>query len=199
MAAGTDRVIRALAGLQRRAEKPCIGADRQDIGIALDSAGERHEAPGAFAFRERLGAPGRRHATRVGNDPDLEQPRRLVLEVELGVLDARPGAHHLDVAGLGAAGVAETVPMGDRALRDVGYDLHVAMGMRGKPVLGGDLVVVPNPDRAPAHALGVMIAGEGKMMLGVEPAVVGGAKAIERSNVDHDALPRRMLLRLMRR
>src|SRR6185369_159603 len=40
-------------------------------------------------------------------------------------------------------------------------------------------------DRAPAHAGGVVIIGEGKMVAGVEPAVVGVAQTVEFADVDH--------------
>ncbi len=47
-----------------------------------------------------------------------------------------PGAHHLDVAGRGAAFVAQRVLVGDGAGADIGDDLHVACGCGGKPDLG---------------------------------------------------------------
>jgi len=73
----------------------------------------------------------------------------------------------------------------DRAGANVSDDFHVAMGMRREAAPGRDPVVVPDSDRAPAHAGGIVIAGEGKVMAGIKPAVVGMAKAAERSNVDH--------------
>src|SRR3546814_17053998 len=57
--------------------------------------------------------------------------------------------------------------------------------MRGKAGLRRDGVVVPDPQRAPAHAIGVVIAREGEMVAGVEPAVVGMAQAVEFADVDH--------------
>ena len=58
-------------------------------------------------------------------------------------------------------------------------------GCGGKPLFAGDPVVVPDADPAPAHARGVVIAGEGEMVAGVEPAVVGVAEAVEFADVDH--------------
>src|SRR3546814_4252397 len=71
-------------------------------------------------------------ARTVGNDPDLEQRRLLVLQVELAVGDAGAGAHHLDVACRGAARIAHGVAVADRAGADIGDDLHVAVRMRRK-------------------------------------------------------------------
>ena len=93
--------------------------------------------------------------------------------------DAGPGAHHLHIAGAGAALVAHRILVRDRAGADVGHDLHVAVRMRRKTTLRGDLVVVPDADPAPAHAAGIVIAGEGEMVAGIEPAVVGMAEAGE--------------------
>ena len=95
------------------------------------------------------------------------------------------GAHHLHVAGRRAALIAHRILMADRAGADVGDDLHVRMGVRRKAGAGGDLVVVPHPDRAPAHPDGIMIAGEGEMVAGLQPAMVGMAERVEGSNVDH--------------
>ena len=99
--------------------------------------------------------------------------------------DSGPGAHDLDVAGARATLVAKRILVGDRARADIGHDLHVAVRMRRKAALGRDLVVVPNANRAPAHALGIVIIGEGKMMAGVQPAVVGVAEAVEFADFYH--------------
>ena len=60
------------------------------------------------------------------------------LEIVFGVADAGAGAHHLHVAGFGAAFVAQAVLVRDRALADIGDDLHVAMRMRRKAGLRRD-------------------------------------------------------------
>lgn len=76
--------------------------------------------------------------------------------------DAGTGAHHLHVAGLGAALVAQAVLVGDRAFADIGNDLHVAVRVRREAAAGGDLVIVPDPQAAPVLALRVIVVGEGK-------------------------------------
>ena len=60
-----ERVLDALAGLEGCAEHARIGADRQRVAVAGAAAGQRDEASGAVAFRERLRAPRRRAAARV--------------------------------------------------------------------------------------------------------------------------------------
>ena len=45
---------------------------------------------------------------------------------------------------------------------DVGDDLHVGMGMRREAGLGGDRVVVPDPQIAPTHPIRVVVGHEKK-------------------------------------
>ena len=63
------------------------------------------------------------------------------------------------------------------------------MRMRRKAGVRRDLVVVPDAQRADAHALRIIIIGEGEMVLGIEPAMVGAAQAFERSAFDHVNAP----------
>src|SRR3546814_11695142 len=70
------------------------------------------------------------------------------------VADAGAGAHHLDVAGGGAALIAHRILVADRARANIGDDLHVGMGMRRKTGLGPDLVVVPDADRSEERRVG---------------------------------------------
>ena len=99
------------------------------------------------------------------------------------------GAHHLHVAGLGAALVAERVLVRDRAFADIGDDLHVGMGMGGKAGVRRDLVVVPHPQRAVAHIVRVVVAAEREVMLCLQPAVIGAAEFCKRSEFDHRIFP----------
>ena len=112
-----------------------------------------------------------------------------MVPVVLGVANAGPRAHHLDVARLGAALVAEAVVMRDRARADIGDDLHVGMRVRGKARIGRDLVVVPHAQSPVPQPLGVVIAREREMVLGLEPTVVGAAKRRVWPPFDHDRFP----------
>src|SRR6516162_1349410 len=185
VASFAQRVFGGLARLQRRAENPRIGADRQSVTVTRVAARQRDKTAGAVAFGERLGAPARGLAAARRQDPDLEDPRRLGLQIVLRVTDTGSGTHHLHVAGFGAAVVTEAVLVGDGTLADIGDDLHVGVRVRRKPGVRGDRVVIPYPDRAPAHALGVMVFGKREMVLGVEPAVVGAAEAFKGSAFYH--------------
>jgi hypothetical protein len=120
-----------------------------------------------------------------GHDPDLEDAGLLILQIIFGVADAGAGGHHLHVAGLGPALVAETILVRDRTFANVGDDLHVRVRVRRKAGARRDHVVIPHAQRAPIDARRIVIIGKGKMVLGIEPAVIGAAKALERTNFDH--------------
>ncbi len=75
--------------------------------------------------------------------------------------------------------------MRDRTAAHVSDDFHVAVGVRRKTRMRCDSVVVPHADRAPAHALRIVIIGEAEVMACIEPAVIGVAKRGEGANVDH--------------
>jgi hypothetical protein len=102
---------------------------------------------------------------------------------------AGPGAHHLHVAGFGAALVAKAVLMGDCAFANIGDDFHVGVGMGGKAGIRRDLVIVPHPQGAVAHIVGVVVAAEREVMLGFQPAMVGAAEFSERSEFNHGISP----------
>src|SRR5258708_9260292 len=123
-------------------------------------------------------------------DPDLEDPGRPRLEIVFGVPDARSGSHHLHVACLGTALVAEAVLVRDGALADVGDDFHVGVGMRRKSRVGGDLVIVPYPQSAPAQSGRVPEFAEGKVVLGLQPAMICRGELIESAAVVQRCSPR---------
>ncbi|MCY1454688.1 hypothetical protein D9M71_717700 [compost metagenome] len=63
------------------------------------------------------------------------------------------------------------------------------MRVRREAAAGSDQVVVPYPQVAPVHARRVVVFGERKMVMGIEPAVVGVAEAFERSQLQHGRAP----------
>src|SRR4051794_17873630 len=99
---------------------------------------------------------------------------------------AGAGAHHLHVTRARAALVAHRILVRDRTGANVGDDFHVTMRVRRKAALRRDLVVIPDASAPPAHSARVVIVPEGKMVAGVEPAVVGMAEASEFADIDHD-------------
>src|SRR5262245_60544254 len=185
----SERVFDAVARFERCAENARLGPDRKSAGIAGKAARERDQPARTVGLGEGLGAPGRRAALAGRLDPDLEQRRGDGFPIVLSVANAGPCAHHLNVARLGAALVAEAVLMRDRARADIGDDLHVGMRVRGEAGMGRDLVVVPDAQGPVPHPLGVVIARERAMMLGLEPAMVGAAKRRERPLLDHGRFP----------
>ncbi len=145
----------------------------------------RPDASRAVAFGKRFRAPSRLTAGAGRQNPDLEERGGLRFQIIFRVTDAGSRAHHLDVACLGAAFVAHAVLMRDRTLPDIGDDFHVRVRMRREARVRGNLVVVPDVQVAPAHSVGVAVLGEGKMMLGFQPAVIRTAKPVEGSTFDH--------------
>ena len=176
----TGRIFRAFAGLQRGGEHARVGADRQRVLVVGKSAGDGDEVAGAIRLRKWLGAPGRLAALCRRLDPDLEDLGLGRLQIVLGMTHAGAGAHHLHVARFGAALVAETVLVSDRAFADIGDDLHVGVGMRGKAGVRRDLVVVPDPQGAVAHISGVIMTAEREVVLGLQPAVIGAAEFVQK-------------------
>jgi hypothetical protein len=105
------------------------------------------------------------------------------------VPNARSGTHHLHIAGLGSALVAEAVFVSDGAFADVGDDLHVGVRMGWEAGVGGNLVVVPHPKGAPAHSGRVHVFSEGKVVPGFQPAMICGGELVEWSAFDHRVSP----------
>ena len=103
--------------------------------------------------------------------------------------DAGARAHHLDIAGLGAATIAQAVLVGNGPGPDIGDDFHIGVGMVRKAGIGGDGIVIPYSQRSPAHAARVVIVGKGKVVMGIQPAMVGGTEAGKGSDVDHVRAP----------
>src|SRR5262245_32847828 len=185
----SERVFDAVARFERCAENARLGPDRKSAGVGGKAACERDEPSRTIRLGEWLGAPGRRAALPGRLNPDLEQRRGHRFPIVLGVANAGPCAHYLNVARLGAAFIAEAVLMRDRARADIGDDLHVGMRVRRKAGMGGDLVVVPDAQSPVSHPLGVVIAREREMVLGLEPAMVGAAKRRVWPPVDHGRFP----------
>src|SRR3984893_953264 len=146
--------------------------------------------PERSGFGNGLAPQGGWTARPGGLDPDLEDFCLGRLQIIFGVAYAGARAHHLHVARFGAALVAETVLMGDRALADIGDDFHVGVGMRGKSAVRRDLFVVPHPQGAVAHVAGVVMAAEREVVLRLQPAVIGAAEFRKWSEFNHGMLPR---------
>ena len=71
------------------------------------------------------------------------------------------------------------------AVEHVRDDLHVAMRMRPKPATRRDAVFVDHSQPAKAHVFGVVVLGERKSVVTVEPAVVGVAALLGLADGQH--------------
>src|SRR5690606_32503783 len=174
--AGADGVFGNLASRKCRRDQPRISTDRQGIGIPFDAAGQCHESPGTLTARKRPCAPAWRQTASIRVDPYLEKLAGFVLLVELAMGDAGAGTHHLHVTRCRAAAIAQAVFVADGALAYVGDDFHVAVGMGREARVSRDAVVVPDAQLALVHARRVMVVGQGEMVMGIEPAVIGTAQ-----------------------
>ncbi|MOA25667.1 hypothetical protein D3C78_1464070 [compost metagenome] len=108
--------------------------------------------------------------------------------------DPGTGAHDLDVARFGPALVAQVVLVGNGAFTDIGDDFHVPVRVLREAGAGSDHVVIPDPQVAPVHALWIVVFGERKMVMRIQPAVVSTAKGFERSEFKHDRLQKRFVM-----
>ena len=159
--------------------------DQQCIGVFVDvtTGRQRHQFTGALPFRKFTGIPTRRVTAFVRHDPDLEDTGDLIFQIEFRMRDAGTGTHHLHIARLSTTLVAKVVLVGDRPFTNKGDDLHILMRMEREPGAGLDGVIIPNPQRAHAHALRIMIIGEAEVMLCVQPTVVFTTKARKRNRL----------------
>src|SRR5215469_6720569 len=125
----------------------------------------------------------------LGKHPDLIHVHRLGFRrIEFAVCHARARAHVLDVAGLDRRAVAHAVAVLQGALEHVGNDFHVAVRMHRKAAATRDAVIVHHPQGAKVHVLWVMVIGERKTEMGVQPTVVGVAALVALANLDHGGL-----------
>jgi CTP:molybdopterin cytidylyltransferase MocA len=75
----------------------------------------------------------------------------------------------------------------ERALQDVGDDLHVAVGVGVEAPAGLDAVFVDHPQVAEAHVARVLVAGEREGVEALEPAVPGVAALPAPAHREHAA------------
>src|SRR3546814_13446881 len=100
-----------LPRLQSRPQHPRIGADGQRVAVVLKAGGEGNELAGTVPLRKGLRSPRGFVAGTGGNDPDLEDASLHILMIIFRMANAGSGRHHLHVARLRPALVAEAVLM----------------------------------------------------------------------------------------
>ena len=171
----------------------------EDLGVLMDGervvpavAGDDQAQP-VFApgFVEASLGVARRVAGVIGLHPDLQEVNgRRLGGVVFAVAHAGAGGHHLHVAGADHRSRAEAVLVLQRALEDIGNDLHVAMAMRREAAAGRDAVLVDHAQRAETHVPRIDVTGEGEGVETVEPAMVGMAALGGRSDDNRHDGPR---------
>src|SRR5262249_12420707 len=120
-------------------------------------------------------------------DPDLQKVRHArLLVVELAVPHAATRAHPLHVPRDDGRAVAHGILVAKRALQDVAQDLHIAVAMGAEARAGLYAVLVDDAQGAVAHVTRVVVVGEGKAVVGIEPAVIGVATLGGAPKLDHD-------------
>lgn len=99
--------------------------------------------------------------------------------------NAGAGAHYLHVTRFGTPVVTQVVLVSDGALTYIGDDFHVAVRMGREARVRCDFIIVPDPQRAPVHPRRVIVVGKGKVMTGIQPAMMGTAELGEGAYFDH--------------
>jgi len=85
--------------------------------------------------------------------------------------------------------VTHAVPVRQRALQNIGEDLHIAMPVPSKPSARGDAILINHKQAPEAHELWVIIIGKRKRVVRVEPAMVGMAPLVTSANLYHLSFP----------
>jgi len=101
------------------------------------------------------------------------------------VPDAGARAHDLDVAGFGAADVADAVLVGDGSLADIGDDLHVLVAMKAQALARSDLVVVPHDKSAQCDVRLIAFRLDDEMVLRGQPSKLRAVEGAVRSKLQH--------------
>src|ERR1017187_1231484 len=110
--------------------------------------------------------------------------------VELAVHDSGAGGDALQVIGAQCLHISHAVFVGQSAGEDVGENLHVLVPVRAESPAWADAVLVDHAEGSEAHVFGVVVAGEGKGVGSVQPAVIGMAALVAFANVDHGVISR---------
>src|SRR5437762_13951048 len=159
-----------------------------DGALQSVARGDQPEAAPLLRFRKMLLFVARLEAPRLRQDPDLEEVDGLALRrVELAVEHAGAGAHALDVARADDRARPHVVLVLERALEDVGEDLHVPVAVRGEALTRLDTVLVDDAQPTEAHVRRVVVVRERERVARVEPAVVEAAALPCLSHRNHES------------
>ena len=125
----------------------------------------------------------------LGQDPDLQEVHLVAFGgIELAVANARAGGHPLHVARFYDRAVAHAVLVLQRAVEDVGDDLHVTVAVRIESAGGLDPVLVDDAQGSEAHEARIVVVAERERVAAVQPAEVRAAAICRSTNIQHDDL-----------
>src|SRR5207247_1131187 len=140
--------------------------------------------------RERALLVAGREPLPLGQDPDLEKVHGLdARRVVLAVRDAGAGGHALHLAGVDDGPGPQAVLVLERALDDVGDDLHVAVAMGGEACARLHPVLVDDAQAAEAHVARVEVVGEREGVAARKPAELRAAALGARTEVGASVSP----------
>lgn len=123
------------------------------------------------------------------HDPDLQKVHRVGLGcVVFAVEDATASTHALHVPRLDDGPVAHGVLVRQGTRQHVGDDFHVPVRVGGKSPGGGHAVLIDDPQRAEAHALGIVIIRKRKRVPAVQPAMVCHTAVLRLQDIQHGIL-----------
>src|SRR5579862_5760759 len=115
--------------------------------------------------------------------------RRVGRVIELAMPYAGASRHALHITGADDRAGADAVFVLERALKDIGDDLHVAMAMGVEAGARRDAILIDDAQRAEAHVLRIVIMAEGEAVAAIEPAELCLAALFGGANGDHDLAP----------
>src|SRR5438128_2579483 len=106
--------------------------------------------------------------------------------IELAVADSRARAHPLHVTRSDDRAGAEAVAVLERALENVGDDLHVTVRVRPEAAPGRDPVLVDHAQGAEAHVSGIVVVAEREAVAAVEPRCPRPSPLLRGAANDHE-------------
>src|SRR5438445_13001578 len=160
-------MLQVLPRLKQRDVKRGILMDGDRVVFSIRAADQSHLAP-LLVCRKLLLLIARHDAAVLGQNPNLEQMGRIRLGgIRLTVANPGARAHTLSITGTNYRAVSHAVLVFERAFKQIGDDLHIAMRMRGKTMAGLHPIFVDDSKGAESHVAGIVILIEGEAVASV--------------------------------
>src|SRR5437899_5832340 len=150
-------MLHVLPRLKQRDVKLGILMDGDRVVFSSRAGDQSQLAPLLFC-RKLLLLIARLDAAVLGQNPNLEQMGRITLGgIRLTVANPGARAHTLSITGTNYRAVSYAVLMFERAFKQIGDDLHIAMWMRGKTMSGLHPIFVDDSMGAESHVVRIVI------------------------------------------